>query len=71
MTYQFITLDMIQKAKNNGGFIDQTLFKTNEKYTFDTLIIGDNEMQILESYIKTTVESNLRLFISLYHRTAI
>ena len=53
MTYQFITLDMMQKAKNNGGFIDQTLFKTNEKYTFDTLIIGENEMQILESYIKT------------------
>ena len=53
MTYQFITLEMLQKAKTNGGFIDQTLFKTHEKYTFDTLIIGDNEMQILESYTKT------------------
>ena len=51
MTYQFITLDMIEKAKSNGGFIDQTLFKTSETYTFDTLIIGDNEMQILDSYI--------------------
>ena len=53
MTYQFITLDMLQKAKTNGGFIDQTLFKTHQKYTFDTVIIGDSEMQILESYTKT------------------
>ena len=53
MTYQFITLDMIEKAKTNGGFIDQTSFKTSDTYTFDTLVIGDNEMQILQSYITT------------------
>ena len=53
MTYQFITLDMIEMAKDNGGFIDQTLFKTSAKYTFDTVIIGAFEMQVLESYIKT------------------
>ena len=53
MTYQYITLDMIEKAKSNGGFIDQTLFKTHEKYTFDTLIIDDNVMKILQGYIDT------------------
>ena len=53
MTYQYITLDMIEKAKSNGGFIDQTLFKTHEKYTFDTLIIDDNVMKVLQGYIHT------------------
>jgi len=53
MTYQYITLDMIEKAKSNGGFIDQTLFKTHEKYTFDTLIIDDNVMKVLQGYIDT------------------
>ena len=53
MTYQYITLDMIEKAKSNGGFIDQTLFKTHEKYTFDTLIIDENVTKVLQGYIDT------------------
>lgn len=28
MTYQFLTVDMIDKARNNGGFVDQKEFKT-------------------------------------------
>ena len=48
MTYQFITIDMIEKAKSNGGFIDQTLFKTHEKYTLDTLIIDAHVMKVLQ-----------------------
>ena len=28
MTYQFLTVDMVNKARNNGGFIDQREFKT-------------------------------------------
>ena len=51
MTYQFITLDMIENAKENGGFIDQTAFKTTEQYSFDTLIISEDVLQVLDTYI--------------------
>ena len=36
MSYQYLTVKMFGKAKVNGGFIDQTAFKTHETYTFDT-----------------------------------
>ena len=51
MTYQFITLEMVDNAKVNGGFIDQTSFKTESKYAFDTLILSEDVLQILDSYI--------------------
>ena len=51
MTYQFLTLAMVQKAKLNDGFIDQTEFKTAAKYIFDTLIISDDVMHVLDLYI--------------------
>lgn len=51
MTYQFITLQMVDTAKVNGGFIDQTSFKTESKYAFDTLILSADVLQILDSYI--------------------
>ena len=28
MTYQYLTVEMVNKAKTNGGFIDQKMFKT-------------------------------------------
>ena len=51
MTFQFLTLSMIEKAKSNGRFIDQTEFKTPSKYLFDTLIITDDVMKALDLYI--------------------
>ena len=51
MTYQFITLTMLKSAKGNGGFIDQTAFKTHDTYAFDTLILSSEVMQILETYV--------------------
>ena len=53
MTYQFITLQMLETAKCNGGFIDQTTFKTHEKYAFDTLVLSRDVLQILDSYVST------------------
>ena len=53
MTYQFITLDMLNTAKTNGGFVDQSTFKTEEKYAFDTLILDPNVLQILDNYVTT------------------
>ena len=51
MTYQYITLQMLQTAKTNGGFIDQTAFKTEFKYAFDTLILCPEVLQILDNYV--------------------
>jgi len=51
MTFQFLTLPMIDKAKVNGGFVDQTEFKTARRYSFDTLIISAEVFTILDTYI--------------------
>ncbi|XP_078384349.1 uncharacterized protein LOC144666818 [Oculina patagonica] len=51
MTYQYLTVDMVKTAKANGGFIDQKKFKTASKYGFDSLILTDASMRVLESYI--------------------
>ena len=51
MTYQYLTVDMIDAAKKKGGFIDQKTFKTAGKYGFDCLILSDANMQVLNGYI--------------------
>ena len=51
MTYQYLTVDMIDAAKKKGGFIDQKTFKTAGKYGFDSLILSDANMQVLNGYI--------------------
>ena len=42
---------MVNKAKTNGGFIDQKMFKTAGKYCFDSLFLTDTSMQVLDGYI--------------------
>ena len=51
MTYQYLTLDMIATAKEKDGFIDQKTFKTAGKYGFDSLVLTDADMQVLDGYI--------------------
>ena len=51
MTYQFITLRMLKDAENNGGFIDQTAFKTSERYVFDTLLLSGDVLNIVNTYV--------------------
>ena len=51
MTYQFLTVDMIATAKEKDGFIDQKTFKTAGKYGFDSLVLTDANMQVLDGYI--------------------
>ena len=51
MTYQYLTLDMIATAKEKGGFIDQKTFKTAGKYGFDSLVLTNANMQVLNGYI--------------------
>ena len=42
---------MIEEAKTNGGYIDQTAFKTEKQYMFDTVILSAEVMQIIDSYV--------------------
>ena len=49
MSYQFLTIDMVESVKD-GGFIDQTRFKTNTKYGFDSLLISADCATLIRSY---------------------
>ena len=54
MTYQYLTVDMINTiniAKENGGFIYHKTFKTAGKYGFHSLILTYRNMQALVGYI--------------------
>ena len=49
-SFQFLTLEMLERARTNGGYVDQTEFKTASTYMFDTLIIDDLVFKILDMY---------------------
>ena len=51
MTYQYLKVEMVNKAKTNGGFINQKMFKTAGKYGFDSLYLTETSMQVLDGYI--------------------
>ena len=51
MSYQYLTMEMVNKAKTNGGFVDQKMFKTAGKYGFDSLYLTKTSMQVLDGYI--------------------
>ena len=51
MTYQYLTVNMIATAKEKGGFIDQKTLRTAGKYGFDSLILTDADIQVLNGYI--------------------
>ena len=51
MTYQYLTVDMVETAKNNGGFIDQKKFKTAARFGFDSVYLSDTSLQVLDAYI--------------------
>ena len=51
VTYQYLTVEMVKEAKANGGFIDQKTFKTAGKYGFDSVILKETSVQILDGYI--------------------
>ena len=50
MTYQYLTIKMIQNLRD-GGIVDQTQFKTNYKYGFDSLIFSTECTAIINGYI--------------------
>ena len=51
ITYQYLTVEMVYKAKANGRFIDQKMFKTAGKFGFDSLYLTEASMQVLPKQI--------------------
>jgi len=51
MTFQYLTVEMFTNIDSNG-FIDQTLFKTKDRYGFDSLIFSQEVIDMVYGYIK-------------------
>ena len=51
MSLQYLTMNMIDVAKENGGFVDQSQFKTNDQYGFDSLKFSTDALDVLKTYI--------------------
>lgn len=51
MTFKFLTVQMIQNI-NSDGIIDQTVFKTKDRYGFDSLIFSQEVIGIVNGYVK-------------------
>ena len=49
MTFRYLTTHMIEGIGENG-FIDQTVFKTNETYGFDTLYFTEDVLRFVKCY---------------------
>ena len=52
MSVQFLTLKMMELAKTNDGFVDQTQFKTSDIYLFDSLKFSNAAIDVIDSYIQ-------------------
>ena len=42
---------MFNNSNKNGGFVDQTEFKTALHYNFDSLLFDNNSTEIVDDYI--------------------
>ena len=52
MTYQYLTTGMVNQGKKNKGYIDQKLFKTADKYVFDSVVLDKVWISMLDGYMK-------------------
>ena len=53
-TNQYLMVPMFNNSKKNGGFVDETVFKTALHYNFDSLLFDDNSTEIVDDYIYIT-----------------
>ena len=51
MSLQYLTTQMIDLAMKNGGFVDQSQFKTNDQYGFDSLKFTNDALDVVRTYI--------------------
>ena len=52
MSLQFLTVEMVEAAAANDGFVDQTKFKTQGQYVFDSLKFSNDALDVLDMYIR-------------------
>lgn len=50
MSLQYLTMEMLDYATEHGGFVDQTKFKTNQQFVFDTLKFSDDALDVINTY---------------------
>ena len=50
MSYQYLTVEMVKNV-DSDGFVDQSTFKTKEKYGFNSLIFSKQVLDIVNGYI--------------------
>ena len=50
MSLQYLTVDMLESAKQNDGFVDQTKFKTSNQFQFDTLKFSKDALDVVSLY---------------------
>ena len=48
MPYQFLTVQMVESISENG-IINQTIFRTKEKYGFDSLIFSNDVLTLIKN----------------------
>ena len=52
MTYQFLAVHTFKEVKKNNGYIDQTLFKTADRYVFDSIVLDNTCIAIPDGFVK-------------------
>ncbi|CAB3983411.1 Hypothetical predicted protein [Paramuricea clavata] len=52
MTYQHLTVRMFESAKTNAGMVDQTIFKTAQRYGFNSLYFDEMSLVIVNDYVQ-------------------
>ena len=52
MAYQFLTVHMFEEGKKNNGYIDQRLFKAADRNVFDSIVLDNTCIAILDGYVK-------------------
>ena len=50
MSYQFLTLEMIEYASKTDSFKDQRKFKTADRYIFDSFWLDKTSLHVIKSY---------------------
>lgn len=51
MTFQKLTVPMMERARKDGGCVDQKEFKTANEYLYDTLIFTEDAQDLIWMYI--------------------
>ena len=50
MSLQFLTLGMLDAAMDSDGYVDQTKFKTSDRYMYDTLKFSKDALEVVQMY---------------------